>query len=79
MNLIYDSDETNVPFKGQPVKVGDKVKTRNGENVTVDYFRQPSSPASEGKVSISYEDGGSREFYVSVIGAKWVNREDRAD
>jgi hypothetical protein len=77
MNLIYNSKSTNTNRKGQAVKVGDQVKTSRGENVTVDYFREPSKPASEGKVYVAFEDGGKREFYVSVIGAEWVNREDR--
>lgn len=37
------------------------------------YFSHPHKPSSEGKVSL--ENG--MEYYVSVIGAEWIEREDR--
>ena len=77
MRLIYTA---NGPKKGQEVKRGDKVHTGRGEEVTVTFFRPPTSSASEGKVTIQHR--GSRyemEYYVSVIGAKWIEREDRHD
>lgn len=71
MRLIYE--ET-----GEEVKVGDKAKTFRGEECTVTYFRPPHKSNSEGKISVRF-DGSSfdMEFYVSVIGAKWIEREDR--
>jgi len=81
MNLIYNSDEINADRKGTTVKVGDRVVTNLGESVEVRFFREPSSPASSGKVSVRYtseeDEGHEAEYYVSVIGAEWVNREDR--
>jgi hypothetical protein len=52
---------------------------RDGDVVQVSYFRTPHKPASEGKVSVAALDGtgGTREYYVSVIGAQWIEREDR--
>jgi hypothetical protein len=76
--LIYNSDETNANRKGQEVKVGDQVKTSRGENVTVEFFRFPHKPSSQGKISVKGEfDTFASEFYVSVIGAEWIDRNDR--
>lgn len=69
MKLIYEKT-------GQEVKVGDKVETFRGETVEVSFFRPPHKPSSEGHVSVK-RDGGTREFYVSVIGAEWIDRTDR--
>lgn len=66
-------------YKGtrKPVQVGDVVTTRSGQ-ATVTYFREPHKPASEGKVSIrEFGSRNDREYYVSVIGAEWINRTDR--
>lgn len=77
MRLVYkDSTIT-------PVSVGDVVfvpcgTSPNGkEAVVVDYFREPSHAGSEGKVCIRWKDGYIRECYVSIIGAEWIEREDR--
>lgn len=72
MRLVYD--ET-----GKEVKLGDKVTLKNGKQVTVTYFAKPHSPASSGKVTVRTEGGGNCEYYVSVIGAKWIEREDRGE
>lgn len=76
MRLIYQATK-------KPVALGDAiVLQREGETArhyTVGYFREPHKPASEGKVTL-YLGGNpraSQEYYVSVIGAKWVDREDR--
>lgn len=65
MQLVYRNSK-------QPVKVGDPVVV-SGVATTVAHFSEPHSPNSEGKVSL--ESGGF--FYVSVIGAEWIDREDR--
>lgn len=72
MKLVYK--ETNVP-----VKVGDKVRVGDASNemIEVTYFRQPHKPASDGKVSVKYKNGSTSEFYVGVIDAHWIEREDR--
>lgn len=71
MRLVYTAT-------GKEVRVGDRVKTFNGDEVTVTYFRPPHKPSSSGKVSVK-SDGRdySNEYFVSVIGAEWIEREDR--
>ena len=70
MKLVYKSN-------GQEVKVGDTIKTNSGESVIVKYFAKPHKPASSGKITVQHTDGGQREYYVGVIGAEWIDREDR--
>ena len=71
MRLLYDVDQV-------PVTIGDVVDLKDGESVEVTYFREPHKPASSGKVSVKYIDSEqTAEFYVSVIGATWIEREDR--
>lgn len=72
MRLVYEG------VAGSEVKVGDVVFLRDGEKAVVTYFRPPHSPASSGKINVrregcNYDD----EYYVGVIGAKWIDREDR--
>lgn len=64
---------------GEPVKEGDRI-TLDGGCVEVIWFGPPKSPASEGKVTVKALGAkwGS-EYYVSVIGAKWINRRDRIE
>ena len=69
MKLVYDKT-------GEEVKVGDPVDI-SGRAASVTYFREPHNPASSGKVTIKYGDGDSMEYYVGVIGATWIEREDR--
>jgi hypothetical protein len=57
------------------VKVGHVLELA-GETIVVDYFREPHKPESEGKVTVKWDDGSTREFYVSIIGAKWIERTD---
>lgn len=71
MRLVYKAT-------GEEVKVGDVVTTFRGKKCEVKYFREPHKPSSEGKVTVK-EEGSSfcMEYYVSVIGAEWIEREDR--
>lgn len=70
MRLVYKPEQN-------AVQIGD-VATIDGQPHTVIHFRPPTSPASEGKVTVRPLRGGhSRELYVSVIGAEWIEREDR--
>jgi len=78
MRLVYQ--ET-----GDEVRVGDRVVLRDGEVVEVTYFRPPHKPSSSGKVCVrtvsddpADEWRSDSEYYVSVIGAEWIEREDRA-
>jgi hypothetical protein len=72
---------------GDPVEVGDKVNIafREGEKpewVYVVYFAPPRSTASSGKVTVTKtkkpRGPEGQEYYVSAIGAEWIEREDRA-
>lgn len=66
---------------GKEVKIGDAVWIR-GKSFRIHYFAKPHSPASEGKVTVKRSGHGftdTMEYYVSVIGAKWINREDREE
>jgi hypothetical protein len=70
MKLIYKAT-------GAEVKVGDVVKI-DGEKCEVTYFRPPYKPSSSGKVLVKFENRNcNMEYYTSVIGAEWVEREDR--
>ena len=71
MRLVYKTT-------GTEVKVGDVVTTSRGEKCTVTYFRPPHKPSSEGKISVRTEGCSfDSEYFVSVIGAEWIEREDR--
>lgn len=73
MKLIYKGTT-------REVKVGDVVadpsRAADGVLGVVHYFRPPHKPSSSGKVTVQCA-GAMREYYVSVIGAEWVEREDR--
>jgi hypothetical protein len=72
MRLVYEAS-------GKEVVVGDTVHL-DGNAYTVYSFSKPHKPASSGKVfirPISNENGFSAEYFVGVIGAKWIEREDR--
>jgi len=77
MKLVYTLPHGKEIKVGQEVKVGDKVLTFRGELVTVEYFVPPSKPSSSGKVTVKDDCGINREYYVAVIDAEWINREDR--
>ena len=57
----------------QPVKAGDIVRDFRGERWILEGGRPPHKPSSSGFVWVRSMDGRglSREFYPSVIGAKW--------
>ena len=69
MKLVYN-------WSNESVKIGDRVKLSDGTWVEVHYFRPPHKPSSQGKVSVK-QGGSTREYYVSVIGATWIEREDQ--
>lgn len=73
MNLIYNHNQ-------ESVEVGDIIEL-NDMTVKVRYFREPHKPSSSGKISVDVlnVDGENvcREFYVGVLGARWINREDQ--
>ena len=63
---------------GELVKRGDTAQLRNGPH-TVGHFAPPHKANSEGKVAMhaGADDLHGREYFVRVIGAKWVGREDQ--
>lgn len=66
MRLVYRDT-------GEEVKVGDIVN-----DMRVVSFDPPHKSSSSGKVYVkSVVVGWSQEFYVGVIGAEWIEREDR--
>ena len=72
MKLTYDKT-------GEEVKIGDICCTcGSSQIVEVRHFDPPHKPASEGKVTVgSIGHDNSQEFYVGIIGAAWIEREDR--
>jgi hypothetical protein len=59
------------------VQIGDLVALRDGD-AEIQHFRPPHKSNSIGKVSVSYlNKDWTQEFYTSVIGAEWIDREDR--
>lgn len=71
MRLVYK--ET-----GAEVKVGDVITMPDGDKCEVTYFRPPHKPSSSGKVLVKFEGRNCNiEYYVGVIGAEWIEREDR--
>ena len=71
MRLVYEND------RDREVRVGDVVKV-GGVDVKVSYFRPPHKPASSGKICVKDDRGFEQEFYVGVIDAVWIEREDRS-
>jgi len=68
MRLVYNG--TN-----DEVQVGDEI-TLDGQNAIIEYFAEPHKPSSSGRITIRMQ-GYSYEYYVGVIGAEWIEREDR--
>ena len=66
MKLVYKS--TN-----EEVKPGDRVQLSSDEWVEVHYFKEPHKTSSSGKVTVKL-GGTTREFYVDVIDAHWIER-----
>lgn len=67
----------------EPVTIGDKVTLRDGVVYTVIGMEEPHKPASTGRVlvranDVEYDDPfGVNSYYPSVIGACWIERDDR--
>ena len=71
MRLVYKSTQ-------KEVKKGDGHVIR-GDVLVVAGWEKPRHPGSTGRVYVREESGKmSREYYPSVIGAEWIEREDRA-
>ena len=74
--LGYEAPSLVYTESGEEVKVGDGV-TLNGETHMVTYFCHPHKPSASGRVTVQALNGQCYEYYVTVIGAKWVNRRDQ--
>ena len=72
MRLVYKNSK-------EEVKIGDKVLTETqNKYATVTYFAKPHKSASAGFVTLKENNSDlSMEFYVGVIDAEWIEREDR--
>lgn len=68
MKLVYTATQL-------PVQIGDCV-TIGGDPYTVHYFARPHKPSSSGKITVRTL-GLCLEYYVGVIGAEWIEREDQ--
>ena len=72
MRLVYTTCQ-------KEVAIGDKVHVHNSGVMLVTGIQKPHNPASTGRVYVKPLDGGSEgSYYPSVIGAEWIEREDRA-
>ena len=73
MRLIYLSND-------EEVKQGDIVEIRGIKHKILD-FSPPHKPSSSGHIYVQrFTDTSSRDvnrYYVGVIGAEWIEREDR--
>lgn len=73
MKLVYSKNKC-------PVCVGDRIVI-DEEQYEVKFFSKPHKPAASGKVTVApagFNDfEHDREFYVSIIGAEWIEREDQ--
>ena len=69
MKLVYKDG-------GKEVQVGDVVVLKDGTTALVDSFQKPHKPASSGSVYVKIQDN-IQSYYVAVIGAEWIEREDR--
>jgi len=70
MKLVYETT-------GEEVKAGDRTETFRGEPCTVKYVVEPHKPSSTGRVCLEFSDDWKHEYFPGVIGAKWIDREDR--
>jgi hypothetical protein len=68
-----------VDKRGCKVAVGTIVRSFRGEVATVHGITRPHKPASTGRVYVRFSDdeGTMGEYFPSVFGLTWVDREDR--
>jgi len=67
MKLVYTKTQL-------PVEIGDRVMIGDQEFV-VDHFALPHKPSSSGRLVLRLY-GQAEEYFTSVIGAEWIERED---
>lgn len=64
---------------GLTLSVGARVRTFRGEPCTVVGLRPPHKVDSSGHVTVRFKDGHEAEFYPSVVGARWDQRDGRCE
>ena len=69
MRLVYQKTH-------EPVKIGDEVELQGEGRYRVRAIIKPHKPASTGRVYVVDENESGCEFFPSVIGAEWIERED---
>lgn len=71
MKLVYESS-------GVEVKEGDEANLKDGKPVIVTSIEKPRHGGSTGRVHVRVA-GTARNtgYYPSVIGAKWIDRDDQ--
>jgi hypothetical protein len=73
MKLIYTND-------GEEVSIGDMIDIRGIKHQIVD-LTPPHKPSASGHVYVKrladLDSDFSNKYYVGVIGAEWINREDQ--
>ena len=83
MRLVYSNKAQVIGTKGSgdTVEVGDEALTFRGESVTVTGIEEPRNSGSTGRIYVRFDYPNAkltREFFPGVIGAEWIEREDRA-
>lgn len=73
MRLVYEAEPD------REVKVGDEVILKDGEICFVQVIEKPHKPSSTGRVHVKgrRKDDFTHSFFPSVIGARWIEREDQ--
>jgi hypothetical protein len=56
---------------GKEVTEGDELQTFRGEWVILESWREPHKEGSTGRVYVIHADGGTREYFPSVVGLVW--------
>lgn len=74
MKLVYEAS-------GTEVKIGDEAILSRGERVVVTEITKPHKPESTGRVTVKGRRSNDfpQSYFPSVIGAKWVEREDQEE
>lgn len=71
MKLVYEKS-------GEEVRIGHIANTGGPiGSLEVEYIRKPHHPGSTGRVGLKSAKGWCQEFFPAVIGATWIDREDR--
>lgn len=80
MRLVYSNNGMNRSRGrvGKSVEIGDEVRLSDGE-YTIEYVTPPHKPESTGRVGVGRPNTSTAEYFPSVVGAEWIEREDRVE